>query len=126
MKLAAMLEPVRDVWVKPGAEARIIRALTFILLAFGLAAVFSASTVESLNTHGNAWYIFTRQLAFAVAGVVVWALVERSRASTARREADEAAHLADTLADARKVETATATAGSFDGSRRAWRSSATS
>ena len=85
MKLAAMLEPVRDVWVKPGAEARIIRALTFILLAFGLAAVFSASTVESLNTHGNAWYIFTRQLAFAVAGVVAMQFAQRFSIPAIRR-----------------------------------------
>lgn len=80
-----MLEPVREVWVKPGAEGRIIRALTFILLAFGLAAVFSASTVESLNTHGNAWYIFTRQLAFAVVGVVAMQLAQRFSIPAIRR-----------------------------------------
>lgn len=85
MRLAAMLEPVREVWVKPGAEGRIIRALTFILLAFGLAAVFSASTVESLNTHGNAWYIFTRQLAFAVVGVVAMQLAQRFPIPVIRR-----------------------------------------
>lgn len=75
--VSTLLDPVRDVWVKPGAEARIIRALTYVLLVFGLAAVFSASTVESLNMHGNAWYIFSRQLVFAIAGVFAMQLVPR-------------------------------------------------
>lgn len=76
-RVTAILEPVREVWVKPGAEARIIRGLTYILLGFGLAAVFSASTVESLNAHGNPWYIFSRQLAFAFVGVVAMQLAQR-------------------------------------------------
>lgn len=84
-RVTALLDPVRDVWVKPGAEARIIRALTYMLLAFGLAAVFSASTVESLNTHGNAWYIFSRQLAFAFVGVLSMQIVQRFPLTAIRR-----------------------------------------
>ena len=44
----------------------------------------------------------------AIAGVVVWAIIERGRASAARREANEARILADAEASARKVEAATA------------------
>ena len=76
-KLASAIEPVREAWLKPGAEPRIIRGLTLILLTFGLIAVFSASTVESLNAHGNAWFIFFKQLMFAVAGLVLMLLVDR-------------------------------------------------
>lgn len=81
----AMLEPVFEVWGRPGAEPKIIRALTLLLLAFGLAAVFSASTVESLNTHGNAWYIFMRQLIFAAVGVAAMMLVHRMSVPLIRR-----------------------------------------
>ncbi len=68
-RLAAVAAPARDVWARPGAEPRIIRGITYVLLAFGLAAVFSASTVESLNTYGNAWMVFLKQLLFAAVGV---------------------------------------------------------
>lgn len=84
-RVIALLEPVREVWVKPGAEPRIIRAITYMLLVFGLAAVFSASTVESLNAFGNAWYIFAKQLAFAVVGVSTMMLSDRFSVGTIRR-----------------------------------------
>lgn len=84
-RLAVAFEPVREAWVKPGGEPRIIRAITYILLGFGLIAVFSASTVESLNTHGNAWYIFFKQFLFACAGIVAMMLSDRFSITAIRR-----------------------------------------
>lgn len=84
-RLAEALEPVREAWVKPGGESRIIRAITYILLAFGLIAVFSASTVESLNMHGNAWYIFFKQFVFAVLGIGAMLLSDRFSIAGIRR-----------------------------------------
>ena len=84
-KLATAIEPVREAWLKPGAEPRIIRAITLMLLTFGLIAVFSASTVESLNAHGNAWFIFMKQLVFAFTGVLLMLLVDRLPMSVIRR-----------------------------------------
>lgn len=84
-KIATAMEPVRDAWLKPGAEPRTIRAITLMLLTFGLIAVFSASTVESLNAHGNAWFIFIKQLAFALTGVALMLLVDRLPMTMIRR-----------------------------------------
>lgn len=84
-KLASAITPVREAWLKPGAEPRIIRAITLMLLTFGLIAVFSASTVESLNAHGNAWFIFFKQLMFAVVGLVAMLLVDRLPLSMIRK-----------------------------------------
>lgn len=76
-KLAELVEPVRETWVRPGAEPRLIRGITLVLLSLGLAAVFSASTVESLNTYGNAWMIFLKQFVFAAMGVGLMFFVAR-------------------------------------------------
>ena len=84
-RLAAVAAPARDVWTRPGAEPRIIRGITYVLLAFGLAAVFSASTVESLNTYGNAWMVFLKQLLFAGVGVGLMQLAARIPISLLRR-----------------------------------------
>lgn len=84
-RLTSVIAPVREAWVKPGAEPRIIRAITLILLGFGLVAVFSASTVESLNMHGNAWYIFLKQFAFATVGVLLMLVVARLPVATIHR-----------------------------------------
>lgn len=84
-RLAAAAAPAREAWTKPGAEPRIIRGITYLLLSFGLAAVFSASTVESLNSYGNAWEVFLRQLAFAVVGVGLMLAADRLPISFIRR-----------------------------------------
>lgn len=84
-RLAAVAAPAREAWTRPGAEPRIIRGITLILLSFGLAAVFSASTVESLNTYGNAWEVFLRQFAFAVVGVGLMVAADRVPTAFVRR-----------------------------------------
>jgi len=77
--------PARDAWTRPGAEPRLIRGITYLLLAFGLAAVFSASTVESLNAYGNAWEVFLKQFLFAVLGGALMLLADRIPLSVLRR-----------------------------------------
>ncbi len=83
--LRSLTTPVKQAWVQPGNEPRVIRGITYLLLAFGLAAVFSASTVQSLNTYGNAWTIFLKQLIFAVLGVFVMRVADRVPLLTLRR-----------------------------------------
>ena len=85
MGIAAVITPIREAWTTPGSEARIIRAITYLLLLFGLAAVFSASTVESLNTYGNAWTIFLKQLLFAALGVALMLVADRFPLKALRR-----------------------------------------
>ena len=75
--ISSLTAPMRSVWLQPGNEPRIIRGITYLLLAFGLAAVFSASTVESLNTYGNAYSIFLKQLIFATLGVFLMLVADR-------------------------------------------------
>lgn len=86
-RIAAAAAPAREVWTRPGAEPRIIRAITYLLLGFGLAAVFSASTVESLNSYGNAWEVFLRQAAFATVGVGCMLAADRLPLAWVRRYA---------------------------------------
>lgn len=84
-RLAVATAPAHEAWTRPGAEPRIIRGITYLLLLFGLAAVFSASTVESLNAYGNAWTVFLRQLLFAALGVALMLAVVRIPLSLLRR-----------------------------------------
>ena len=85
MGVANVIAPIRVAWTTPGSEARIIRAITYLLLLFGLAAVFSASTVESLNTYGNAWTIFLKQLLFAALGVALMLVADHLPLAVLRR-----------------------------------------
>lgn len=86
-RVTSVLEPVRQAWVRPGSEPRLLRAISLTLLLFGLVSVFSASTVESLNMHGNAWFIFFKQFVFAVAGVVLMLVADRVPVPLLRRVA---------------------------------------
>ena len=83
-RINAVLEPVRQAWIRPGAEPKLLRAISLTLLVFGLVSVFSASTVESLNMHGNAWFIFFKQFVFAVAGVALMLVADRIPVPTLR------------------------------------------
>ncbi len=46
-----------------------IAAITFILVAFGLVMVLSASSIYSFNKEGTPWEYFSRQLLFTVVGI---------------------------------------------------------
>ena len=46
-----------------------IAAITFILVAFGLVMVLSASSIYSFNKEGTPWEYFSRQVLFTVVGI---------------------------------------------------------
>lgn len=48
-----------------------------ILLCFGLVMVSSASSYHALTTYGNSNYLFTRQLIFAVLGVIFMLIISK-------------------------------------------------
>jgi cell division protein FtsW len=64
----------RDRW-RMGVEARALLLLTSVLLAFGLAVLYSASAIVALETKkgGSAYYLF-RQLTGLAIGVVAFAV----------------------------------------------------
>ena len=69
-------EQIRERW-RMGIEARGLVLVTAGLLAFGLAVLFSASSILATNEgHGPAYY-FLRQLTGAVAGMVVFAIAAK-------------------------------------------------
>ena len=84
-RIAHLAAPIRAAWTQPGQEPRIVRGVTYLLLVFGLAAVFSASTVESLNTYGNAWMVFGKQALFASIGVGLMLFADRVPLAVLRR-----------------------------------------
>jgi len=51
--------------------------IIFMLLAFGLIMVFSASSANAHYVHGDAMYFFKKQLIWAVVGILVMWLVSR-------------------------------------------------
>ena len=52
-------------------------ALTIALLTIGLIMLFSASYPYALQNEGNSYYYFSRQLVFAIAGVIVMLAVSK-------------------------------------------------
>ncbi|MBE6719795.1 MAG: hypothetical protein E7571_03935, partial [Ruminococcaceae bacterium] len=52
-------------------------AITIALLTVGLVMLFSASYPYALQNEGNSYYYFSRQLIFAIAGVVVMLAVSK-------------------------------------------------
>ena len=67
---------VRDRW-KMGVEARALVLLTSVLLAFGLAVLYSASAMVALgDDHGSAYYLI-RQVIGLGAGVVAFAVAAK-------------------------------------------------
>jgi cell division protein FtsW len=60
-----------------GAEAQGLVLVSSVLLAYGLAVLYSASALVAMNeNHGSAYYLM-RQLTGVVAGVVVFAIVAK-------------------------------------------------
>lgn len=56
---------------KPMTSFYLVILLTLALVSFGLVMMASASAVDSLQTHGSAYHLFTRQLIFVALGIVV-------------------------------------------------------
>ncbi|MGZ5413849.1 MAG: putative lipid II flippase FtsW [Aeromicrobium sp.] len=67
----AALATARKTLERPLASYHLVLGTTAILLVLGLIMVLSASSVSSFDLHdGDSFFIFKRQLIFAVAGVV--------------------------------------------------------
>ena len=65
----AILAAVRKTLERPLASYQLVLGVCSILLGLGLIMVLSASSVFALTTTGDSFYIFKRQLLFAVFGV---------------------------------------------------------
>src|SRR5689334_1916404 len=62
----------RDRW-RMGVEARALVLLTAVLLAFGLAVLYSASAIVAIQANLTSTHYLTRQLTGLVVGVVAFA-----------------------------------------------------
>ena len=67
---------VRYRW-RMGVEARALTLLTAVLVAFGLATVYSASAITAMQTHHNGAYFVLRQLSGAIFGLLVFAVAAK-------------------------------------------------
>lgn len=72
----ARVEHARERW-RMGPEARGLVLVSAVLVAFGLAVLYSASAILAMNEgRGNAYYLL-RQLSGAAAGIVVFAVAAK-------------------------------------------------
>lgn len=60
----------------PGTYVMLVATIT-VLNVVGVVMVLSASSVFSIESHGSAWYTFTRQVAWTLLGVLGFALAQR-------------------------------------------------
>lgn len=67
---------VRDRW-RMGAEARGLMLVTAVLLAFGLAVLYSASAIVAMQEGRNSWYYIARQASGVLAGVIAFAVAAK-------------------------------------------------
>jgi cell division protein FtsW len=75
-RIAETRRDERTRW-RMGAEAQGLVLVSSVLLAYGLAVLYSASALVAMNeNHGSAYYLM-RQLTGVVAGVVVFAIVAK-------------------------------------------------
>ena len=62
----------------PGvAERRYLLVATILLLIYGLVMAYSASSAKAYFAYGTSWYLFERQLVYALVGVVAMFVVAR-------------------------------------------------
>lgn len=66
----ALLASARKTLQRPLASYQLVLGVTSILLGVGLIMVLSASSVVARTTTGDSFYIFKRQIVFAVLGVI--------------------------------------------------------
>lgn len=71
--MTVAVQHVRYRW-RMGSDARLLTVLTFILLAFGLATVYSASAITAMQQGHNSAFFVLRQASGMVAGLVVFAV----------------------------------------------------
>jgi cell division protein FtsW len=67
---------VRERW-RMGSEARGLVFVMAVLLAFGLAVLYSASAIVAMQENRDSWYYLGRQLSGVLAGVVAFAVAAK-------------------------------------------------
>ena len=67
---------VRERW-RMGSEARGLVLVTALLLAFGLAVLYSASAIVAMQEGRNSWYYIARQATGVLAGIVAFAVAAK-------------------------------------------------
>lgn len=67
------VQHVRYRW-RMGSDARLLTVLTFILLAFGLATVYSASAITAMQEGHDSAYFVLRQASGMLAGLVIFGI----------------------------------------------------
>jgi cell division protein FtsW len=67
---------LRERW-RMGAEARGLILIMALLLAFGLAVLYSASAIDAIQRNKNSWFYIVRQLTGVGAGMVGFAIAAK-------------------------------------------------
>ena len=67
---------VRDRW-RMGSEARGLVLVTAVLLAFGLAVLYSASAIVAMQEGRDSWYYLARQATGVLAGCIAFAVAAK-------------------------------------------------
>jgi cell division protein FtsW len=75
---------VRERW-RMGAEARGLILVMSLLLAFGLAVLYSASAIDAMQRNKESWFYLARQLSGVGAGMVGFAIAAKLDAERFRR-----------------------------------------
>ena len=73
---AVSLAQVRERW-RMGAEARGLILVMSVLLAFGLAVLYSASAIDAMQRNRDSWYYIARQLSGVGVGMVAFAVAAK-------------------------------------------------
>ena len=73
---AVPLAQVRERW-RMGAEARGLILMMSVLLAFGLAVLYSASAIDAMQRNRDSWYYIARQLSGVGLGMVAFAVAAK-------------------------------------------------
>jgi len=73
---AIPMAQVRERW-RMGAEARGLILVMAVLLAFGLAVLYSASAIDAMQRNRDSWYYIARQLSGVGLGMVAFAVAAK-------------------------------------------------
>jgi cell division protein FtsW len=73
---AISVSHVRERW-RMGAEARGLILVMAVLLAFGLAVLYSASAIDAIQRNKDSWYYMARQLSGVGLGMVAFAIAAK-------------------------------------------------
>ncbi len=84
---ATIVEAVRNLLARPLASYHLILTIAFLLTAFGLVMVLSASSVEGYSKDGSSYGLFATQVIFALLGLVGFYIMLRIPVRLLRRVA---------------------------------------